>query len=109
MLWVLIRSTEALLLSAHNICYHGKKRKYSSVLVSTISYSQDFCYSHFFSKNISIYAIFNDQSFNDTLTNHTFSFEQLGHGIHSYQEQCKLWYFSQYNLGNEEESRYSEQ
>ena len=26
-------------------------------------------YSHFFSKNISIYAIFNDQSFNDTLTN----------------------------------------
>ena len=32
----------------------------------------------FFSKNISVYAIFNDQSFNDTLTNHIFSFEQLG-------------------------------
>ena len=31
----------------------------------------------FFSKNISIYAIFNDQSFNDTLTNDTISFEQL--------------------------------
>ena len=35
-------------------------------------------YSHFFSKNISIYAIFNDQSFNDTLTNNIYSFEQLG-------------------------------
>ena len=31
----------------------------------------------FFSKNISIYAIFNDQSFNDMLTNHIISFEQL--------------------------------
>ena len=35
-------------------------------------------YSHFFSKNISVYAIFNDQSFNDTLTNDIVSFEQLG-------------------------------
>ena len=35
-------------------------------------------YSHFFSKNTSINAIFNDQSFNDTLTNDIFSFEQLG-------------------------------
>ena len=32
----------------------------------------------FFSKNNSIYAIFNDQSFNDTLTNDIFIFEQLG-------------------------------
>ena len=32
----------------------------------------------FFSKNISIYAIFNDQSFNDTLTNDIISLEQLG-------------------------------
>ena len=31
-----------------------------------------------FSKNISIYAIFSDQSFNDTLTNDVVSFEQLG-------------------------------
>ena len=38
-------------------------------------------YSHFFSKNISIYAIFNDQSFNDTLTNDIVSFEQLGPDI----------------------------
>ena len=35
-------------------------------------------YSHFFSKNISVYAIFNDQNFNDTLTNDIVSFEQLG-------------------------------
>ena len=32
----------------------------------------------FFSKNISVYAIFNDQSFNDTLTNDIVSLEQLG-------------------------------
>ena len=32
----------------------------------------------FFSKNISIYTIFNDQSFHDTLTNDIVSFEQLG-------------------------------
>ena len=35
-------------------------------------------YSHFFSKNISVYAIFHYQSFNDKLTNDIFSFEQLG-------------------------------
>ena len=32
----------------------------------------------FYSKIISIYAIFDDQSFNDTLTKHIVSFEQLG-------------------------------
>ena len=31
----------------------------------------------FFSKNNSVYVIFNDQSFNDTLTNNILSFEQL--------------------------------
>ena len=35
-------------------------------------------YSHFFSKNISVHAIFNDQNFNDMLTNNIVSFEQLG-------------------------------
>ena len=35
-------------------------------------------YIFFFSKNISLYAIFNDQSFNDTVINNIFSFEQLG-------------------------------
>ena len=34
----------------------------------------------FFSKNISVYTIFNDQSFNDALTNDIVSFEQLGPG-----------------------------
>ena len=32
----------------------------------------------FSAKNISVYAKFNDQSFNDTLTNDIVSFEQLG-------------------------------
>ena len=62
--------------------------KILTVLVSIISNSQVFllkkmssfckCYSHFFSKNISKHAIFNDQSFNDRLTNDIISFEQLG-------------------------------
>ena len=37
-------------------------------------------YSHFFSKNINVYAIFNDQSFNEALTNDIVSFEQLSPG-----------------------------
>ena len=62
-----------------------------SVLVSTISNSQVFLLKNvssffkckiklltFFSINISIYAIFNSQSFNDMLTNNIVSFEQLG-------------------------------
>ena len=31
----------------------------------------------FFSENISVYTIFNDQSFNDTLTNDIVCFKQL--------------------------------
>ena len=67
--------------------------KMFTVLVSTIPNSQvfllkknvsSFCkcksYSHFFSKNITIYAISNDQSFNNTLTYDIVSFEQLGPG-----------------------------
>ena len=66
--------------------------KIFTVLVSTISNLQVFCrknvssyckcksYSHFVSKNINVYAMFNDQSFNDTLTNDIVSFEQLGPG-----------------------------
>ena len=39
----------------------------------------------FLGKNISVYAIFNDQSFNDTWTNDLDSFEHLGPGnSHSY-------------------------
>ena len=68
-----------------------------TVLGSTISNLQvfllkkkvsSFCkcksYSHFFSKNISVHAIFNDQSFNDKLTNDIVSFEQLGPGVLPY-------------------------
>ena len=45
-------------------------------------------YSHFFSKNISVYAIFNDESFNDMLTNDILSFEQLGLGVlHLFQQR----------------------
>ena len=32
----------------------------------------------FFSKNISVFAIFNDKSFNDKLTKDIVSFEQMG-------------------------------
>ena len=62
--------------------------KMVTVLISTISNSQVFLLKKncsilqklltFFSKNMSIYAIINDQSFNDTLTNDIVSFEQLG-------------------------------
>ena len=61
------------------------------VLVNIISNSQVFLLkkceqllqmqkllTFFFSKNISIYAIFSGQRFNDTLTNDIVSFEQLG-------------------------------
>ena len=59
-----------------------------TALVSTISNSQVFLlkkgecksYSHFFSNYISVYAIFDDQSFNNMLTNHIVSFEQLDPG-----------------------------
>ena len=75
--------------------------KMLTVLVSTISNIQvlllknvsSFCkcksYSHFFSKNISVYAIFNNQSFNDTLTNDIISFEQLGPGRNKTCHPCK--------------------
>ena len=39
-------------------------------------------YSHFSAKILAYYAIFNDQSFNDMLTNNIISFEQLGPGIY---------------------------
>ena len=61
--------------------------KLLTVLESTISNSQVFLLKkceyllHFFSKNIGVYAIFNDPSFNDTLTNYIISFKQLGPGF----------------------------
>ena len=69
--------------------------KMLTVLVSTISNSQVFLLKKnvsslltFFSKIISVYAIFNDQSFNDTLTNDIVSFEQLGLGCYN-DKECK--------------------
>ena len=38
--------------------------------------------TYFFSKNTSVYAIFYNQSLNDTLTN-DISFEQLGLGVYA--------------------------
>ena len=68
--------------------------KILTVLLSTITNSQVFLLkkmgvafanakaTHIFSaKNISIYAMFNDQSFNDTLTNDVVSFEQLAQDV----------------------------
>ena len=69
--------------------------KILTVLVSTISNSLVFLLktvsslanakaTHIFSaKNISVFATFNDQNFNDTLTNDIVSFEQLGPGLFS--------------------------
>ena len=40
----------------------------------------------FFSKNTSIYAIFNDQSFNNMLTNGIVNFEQMGPGHFTFKD-----------------------
>ena len=73
--------------------------KMLTVLVNTISNSQivllkknvsSFCI--LFSKNISIYAIFNDQNFNDTLTNDIVSFEQLGPDVDFFQSL--IWIYT---------------
>ena len=56
--------------------------KMLTVLVSTKSLTlvllQKKSYLHFSSKNTSLYAVFNDQSLNDKLTNDIISSEQLG-------------------------------
>ena len=50
-------------------------------LLITLIFAESKSYSYFFSKNISIYAIFNDQCFNGTLTKDIVSFEPLGPGL----------------------------
>ena len=74
--------------------------KILTVLLSTISHSQVFLLKKmwvafakllFFSKNISVYAIFNDQNFNNTLTNDIVSFEQLAPGTGRIIK-LNLWY-----------------
>ena len=70
-------------------------------------------YSHYSSKNISVYAILDDQRFNNTLTNNIVSFEQLGPGFESmrslvWMRQCFIAQsffistlpLSQYDLNN---------
>ena len=52
-------------------------------------------YSQFFSKNISIYAIFNDQSFKARLTNDIISFEQLGPGLKGTSSIFRVYPFSE--------------
>ena len=48
----------------------------------------------FFSKNISVHAIFNDKKFNDTLTNDIASFEQLGPDVvRQYITKTRLYNF----------------
>ena len=76
--------------------------KMLTVLVSTISNSQvfllknvsSFCkcksYLHLFSKNVSIYAIFDDHNFNDMISNDIASFEQLGPVLFS-RKVCLIW------------------
>ena len=46
----------------------------------------------FDNRNNSVYAIFNDQSFSDTLTNVIFSFEQLGPEIQEEYNSGPLYY-----------------
>ena len=60
--------------------------KMLTVLVSTISKSQVFLL-----KNISVYAIFNNQSFNDMFTNDIVSFEQLGPQAVSLFSPLTIW------------------
>ena len=48
----------------------------------------------FFSKNISVYAIFNDQSFNNTLTNNIVSFEQLGPELFGWKKKKQHYIWS---------------
>ena len=59
--------------------------KMLTAIVSTESNSQVFLLKN--SKNIPVYAIFNDQRFNDTLTNDIVSFEQLGPDIFFVSQQ----------------------
>ena len=67
------------------------------VPVSTISNSQvsclknvsSFCKMHFvFIINIRVYAVLNDQTFNDKLTDDIVSFEQLGPGVLVVNKAC---------------------
>ena len=53
----------------------------------------------FFSKNISTYAIFNDQSFNNMFTNDFFSFEKLGPACLEGENVASLMFENRSNFG----------
>ena len=54
-------------------------------------------YPHFFSKNISLYAILNDQNFNNTFTKDIVSFEQLGPEVLKLESQLGHMAFAEIN------------
>ena len=64
--------------------------KMLTVLLSTISSSQVFLLknvnSFFKCKNITVYGLFNDQSFDDVLTKDIVSFERLGPDLLKYEQ-----------------------
>ena len=76
------------LVSGQNVnCYSKDSIKFTGTFAerNVSSFCKCKSSSHFFSKNISIHTTFNDQSFNNTLTNYIVSFEQLGPGF-KYQQ-----------------------
>ena len=67
------------------LCY-TKTRKQKSFSMKCLQMQKPLTFS---SKNDSVYAIFDDQSFNDTLANDIVSFEQLG-PVLFYQAKLQL-------------------
>ena len=55
--------------------------------------------THIFSAKILLYNIFNDQSFNDMLTEDIFSFEQLGPELFSWKKYL-IWSYQSWILGD---------
>ena len=72
-----------------------KKRKHSPYTLTCCKDSRPCLNVSRFSKHINIYAIFNDQSFNNTLTNDIVSFEQVGPGM---QKQLILYIFTYFYI-----------
>ena len=61
---------------------------------------------HFFSKNVIVYAIFNDQSFNDMLNNDILSFIQLGPVLFVFEKSTYLARSVVVQTGHELSQRY---
>ena len=70
------------MVSAQNVNCSSKYNIYFAVIFAEkCEYMQKLLSFFFFSKSIIIYAIFNDQSWRNTLTNDIVSFKQLGLGL----------------------------